>query len=156
MSTPRRPLGEISSNILRRRELSPNTRGEITRAAKFGHSSPTIARMLNVYKSIVRSTIKRALLRNRSKTRPRKGRPRDTTDRDERYLLRYIRLNPIAKNKEVIKALGAKYSVRTIKRILKRNGITNWRAKKRPHLTPLLASKRLAWCKERSDWDVVT
>ena len=40
----------------------------------------------------------------------------------------------------------------TIRNILSRHGITNWRAKKRPELTEEVAAKRLSWCFERKDW----
>ena len=40
----------------------------------------------------------------------------------------------------------------THNRILRAYGLTNWLAKKRPLLTPEVAAKRLAWCKEREHW----
>jgi len=53
---------------------------------------------------------------------------------------------------EVKSACGVDISHSTIKRILRANGITAWRAKGRPALTPEVAAKRLAWAKARKDW----
>jgi hypothetical protein len=41
-----------------------------------------------------------------------------------------------------------------IKKILKKHGISNWRAKKRPFLIEEVARKRYLWCKARKDWTV--
>jgi hypothetical protein len=43
-------------------------------------------------------------------------------------------------------------STSTLKRILKKHGISNWRAKKRPALTQEAARKRYLWCKARQHW----
>ena len=41
---------------------------------------------------------------------------------------------------------------KTIYRILKDYGLTNWLAKKRPRLTPEVAAKQLQWAIEHKDW----
>jgi transposase len=46
-----------------------------------------------------------------------------------------------------------KISDTTIRSILARHGIANWRAKKRPELTEAVAAKRLSWCLARKDWN---
>jgi len=43
-------------------------------------------------------------------------------------------------------------STKTVQRILDRNGILRWRAKKRPALTKEHVVKRLAWAKARENW----
>lgn len=53
---------------------------------------------------------------------------------------------------EVIRALNFSCSVTTIKGILKRYGITNWRCKKRPELIEVYAAKCLAWCIAYKGW----
>ena len=42
----------------------------------------------------------------------------------------------------------------TLKTILSKHSISNWRAKRRPELTEEVAAKRLAWCLVRKDWTV--
>ena len=39
-----------------------------------------------------------------------------------------------------------------MKKILRKHGISNWRAKKRPFLTEEVARKRYLWCKARKNW----
>ena len=50
---PRTPLGPITPNIIRRRELSPFTRGIITGQHSTGASYGVIIRRLNLLKSTI-------------------------------------------------------------------------------------------------------
>ena len=43
-------------------------------------------------------------------------------------------------------------SVRTVKRVLAKEGIKKWRAKKRPKLTEEQAAARLGWALHYADW----
>ena len=54
---PRTPLGPITPNIIRRRELSPFTRGIITRQHSIGTSYKIIIKGLNLLKSTVQDSI---------------------------------------------------------------------------------------------------
>ena len=152
MATPRRPLGLISSNIEGRKELSPYQRGQVISAKTFGHTPAEIAHVLNLPDSTVRTTIIRESLRHDGKSKKGRGRRKSYTPRDERKLLRHIRLHPKDTYIAVKQATGLEISRTTIKKILKASGITNWRAKKRPALTEKHAQERLAWCKARKDW----
>jgi transposase len=152
MATPRRPLGLIDANISDRKELSPYIRGQVIAAKRFGHKPAEIATVLNLPDSTVRTTIIRESQRLNGKSKKGRGRRKSYTPRDERNLLRHIRLNPKDTYAAVRQATGLEISRTTIKKILKASGITNWRAKKRPALTEKHAQKRLAWCKARKDW----
>jgi hypothetical protein len=55
---------------------------------------------------------------------------------------------------DVRRACLVKLYDNTIKSILKQHSITNWRAKKCPHLTEEHAAIQLVWCIERLDWTV--
>jgi hypothetical protein len=152
MATPRRPLGLIDANIQDRKELSPFMRGQVVAAKRFGHRPAEIATVLNLPDSTVRTTIIRASQRPNGKSKKGRGRHKSYTTRDERNLLRHIRLNPKDTYAAVRQATSLKISRTTIKKIMKASGIANWRAKKRPALTEKHAQKRLAWCKARKDW----
>jgi hypothetical protein len=148
------PLGTRSVNIGRGPELSPNTRGKIIGAKDFGGTTTQIGRRYNYPESTIRSTLKLEPERVGNVSLPRSGRPKTYSDRDERHILRQVRLHPKCTYADVQRACLVKLCNSTLKSILKKHGITNWHAKKRPHLTEEHAAIRLAWCIERLDWTV--
>jgi hypothetical protein len=151
-TTPRTPLGPITPNIIRKKQLSPYTKGKIIGARLWGAKPADIARMFAIPDQTVRDTIKKATCRPHGTPLPKPGRPVEYTDRDERLILRYVRLHPKSKYAVIKYECGLTVSHNTIKRILRKNGVTAWRAKKRPELTEELALKRLAWAKVRENW----
>jgi len=70
----------------------------------------------------------------------------------ERHILRFVRASPKATYKELQKGIDREISKSTYYRILKKYNITNWRAKKRPALTPAVAKLRLKWAKQHVMW----
>jgi len=94
MAQPRRPLGEISGNIPKRRELTPYERGQIIGAAKCGVKPSAICIELSLSRCTVRTTINSKPLRKNGESQPRSGRPRTYSERDERLLLRVVRQFP--------------------------------------------------------------
>ena len=142
-STPR-PLGPITPNIIRKKHLSPQCRGKIIGASLAGITTASISRLLSTPKETVRRVISLADSRPHGLPLPKSGRPVLYSVQDKRSILRFIRSNPCTKYCDIKSACGLDISYSTIKRILRKNRITSWRAKKRPALTPLLAAKRLA------------
>lgn len=154
MPTPRRPLGQISSNITNRKELNPSVRGDIKGRTACGQNPPTIARALNIPVSTVRDTVQKVVLRNNNYSLPRSGRPLSYSKLDLRNILRFVRTQPKATYAQLKGDTGVKISTTTIKTILKEHGIENWRAKKRPFLTEDVVAQRLTWCIKRKDWTI--
>ncbi|KAH8805067.1 hypothetical protein F5884DRAFT_798336 [Xylogone sp. PMI_703] len=127
MATPRRPLAETSENKTPRKELTPYERGMIAGAAKLGHSPAEISKSLNLPYSTVKATLSRDELRDNGKSQPRSGAPRSYSDRDERSILRFIRHNPKCKYEEIRERCGGSWSDATLKRIFRKNGVSNSR-----------------------------
>jgi transposase len=150
----RTPLGPRSGNIRRGPELTPYARGKIVGAAQSGKTHTQIAITQKWARSTVQSTLSLDLYRNEGESQPRSGRPKTYTEREERSILRQVRLHPKCTYADVRRACLIKLCDSTLKRILKKHGITNWRAKQRPALTEEHAAKRLAWCIERIHWSV--
>jgi len=98
------------------------------------------------------TTIAQAPLLNHGVSRPRSGRPKCYTIRDQQYIIRAARVKPDITYRELIEVTGVNFSKATVYRILKEYGLTNWLAKKRPLLREEDAANRLAWAKERKDW----
>jgi hypothetical protein len=94
MPQPRRPLGEISGNIPKRRELTLYERGQIIGAAKCSVKPSAICTELSLSRRTVQTTIDSEPLRKNGASQPQSGRPRTYSERDERLLLRVVRQFP--------------------------------------------------------------
>ena len=90
----RTPLAQVSGNSHRGPDLTPIQRAKIIGAADHRASPAQIAATYGVKYGTVRSTIRLDLERNDCNSQPRIGRPKLCTDREERIILRYVRLNP--------------------------------------------------------------
>jgi transposase len=154
MATPRRILGEVSVNRVSGTELSPFQRGQIIGAAKLGCTTTEISTALNHPPSTIRTTISRDEIRNDGESNLREGRPNALTIRQERIVIRFVRTHPKYTYAQVLLALGFDVHVSTLKRVLKKYGISNWKAKRRPYLSAKDAKARLKWCKERRNWTI--
>jgi len=152
MSTPRVPLGDISGNRRKNCELTPVQRGFIEGAVKFGASFSKVAETVDCSRSAVKHTIDLAPERPDGNTKKRPGRPKKWDIRLERRILRVVRTFPKWTYRQIIDEIGDDLSKKTIHRILKKNNLTNWIAKKRPFLSIEVAKKRLTWALLHKDW----
>jgi hypothetical protein len=143
MATPCQPLGIISSNRQFNGHLSPYMRGQIAGRAATGQKAPMIVKDLNLVLGIVKYTIWQDKLRNDGYILPKKPRRKTYTPYQERLLIRHVQLHPKDIYTEVIIACNLDCKTSIIKTILKKYGIANWRAKKRPELTEAHAAARL-------------
>jgi transposase len=137
---PRAPLASTSGNETRRKELTPIERERIITAAEWGATQAQICDRYNFKKSTVRETLAKAGSRIDNQSAPRSGRPKLSTERDERHILRVIRANPKLKWEDVQKECGREFSKSTYRRILAKYNISKWRAKKRPALMEAVAN----------------
>jgi hypothetical protein len=148
----RTPLRSISGNRPKGSEISPYMRGQVKGQARRGVLQLDIAKDLKLTPSTVQYTLQQDPLRNDGHSLPRKPRKKTYNDTDERRLIRHVHLNPKDTYKQVIIACSLRCKPTTVKKILKRHGICNWRAKKRPELTEANVLKRLAWCLAYRGW----
>lgn len=154
MPPQRTPLRAISSNRVRGSDLTPYMRGKIVGAADDGASPAEIQVRYGVSRGAVRGSIAQDSTRLEGESGPRPGCPPTYTDRDERLMLRNLRLHPKSTFNERRKECGLDMSNSTIKRLARKHGLHHWRAKKRPELTEEHAAARLLWCKCRAHWGV--
>ena len=80
---PRRPLGPITPNIIRRKELTPYTRGFILGQLTAGVEQADVAKALNLSRATIRTTLLRANTRINGELIKRSGRPKVINDRNE-------------------------------------------------------------------------
>lgn len=139
----RRVLAEIPVNRQSNHELSPGSKRQLYGRALAGETQAEIARAERLPKSTVSTALKRASERQSCDIAPRQGRPRTWNDRDERRILYFARRNPKITYKALQKETSFEFHPHTFRTILKKHGILNWRAKKRPYLTEDHARQRL-------------
>ena len=153
LKMPRKALAPISNNIRApNSELSPYIRGKIIGLADAGISQYQIASRFDLSRATIQSTLRRDLSQQDGKSSKRSGRPSIVTPQTRRLILRNVRKDPKISKKELHSYIGTNLSMQTMHRILKTEGITKWRAKKRPILTEEHAAARLAWALEHKDW----
>ena len=152
MRRQRQPLTPIAANRQSIKELTPYKRAQIEGARAVGASWGQISDSLKIPRSTAQSTISLAPLRSNALSQPRIGRPVIYNDRDERKILRLVRLRPKITYAQLRFETGLVFAKDTFRRILLKYGIKNWIAKKRPLLTPENASTRYRWCDNRKEW----
>ena len=119
-------------------------RGQVISQAFKGAKPTKIAKDLKLDRSTVNYTLYQDKLRNNEHSLPRKPRRKSYTNAEERLCVYHIRLNLKYTYKQVIEAYNLRCKRETVKKILKRHSIANWRAKKRLELIEAYALKRLA------------
>ena len=154
MLPQRTPLRAIDGNGVRGKDLTPYMRGKIVGMANNGASPAEIQVRYKVSRGAVRGSIARDSTRPEGISVPCPGCPPTYTERDERMMLRNLRLYPKSTFDERRKECGLNMSNSTIKRLARKHGLHHWRAKKRPELTEEHAAARLFWCKCRAHWGI--
>lgn len=146
------PLGAITGNIPRRKELTPSQRSKIEGAADFGGTPTEIAKRYNFSRPSIYDTLNNIDSREDHKSTSRSGRPLSVSEHLERLITRFIRKEPVATYAEVKFECGTTISRQTLRKVLKKSGIGNWLAKKRPRLEEVHAKLRLKWALDHKDW----
>ena len=88
----RRPLADIPVNRAPYTELSNDTKQRLLGRALAGQSGDEIATAELLPKTTINTSISKAIIRGTIANKPRSGQPKKYTDRDERRILRYARL----------------------------------------------------------------
>ena len=108
--------------------------------------------------SVVSRLVRKHTQTNNVKDLPRSGRPRVTSDRDDRALQCLVRWMPFATS-PVLKQHwlpNRRLSTRTVRNRLKSAGFKSRRVIKCPLLADRHRRTRLAWCLARRDWNLRT
>ena len=154
MPPQRTVLGSIDPNRTRGKDLSPYLRGKLIGAANAGQSHSSIQAEYGVSRSAIRGSIAQDHTRPEGFSAKKPGCPATYSIRDERLMLRNLRLFPKSTFDDRREESGVEMSNSTIKRLARKHGLHHWRAKKRPELTEEHAAERLLWCKCRAHWGV--
>ena len=119
MPPQRTPLGSITGNRGHRPETTPYERGLIAGAHIVGLTERVICEQFLVSRQRVRGSIVLEILNTNGASLPRPGRPILYDPRDQRHILRSLRMYPKWTFQQHRDAMGTNMSNTTIKRITK-------------------------------------
>ena len=117
---------------------------------KEGRGIREISRLLGKSAATISRIIKRYYEEGHIYIKSKPGRPRKTTKKDERMLVRMSRVNPkmTSRQLKLSWAVGEKVSNDTVKRILRRYGFVGRIAAQKPRVTNIQRIARLKWCRK--------
>jgi transposase len=123
-----------------------------------GMSFKAIGRQMGYHYAVVSRLVRKHTQTNNVKDLPKSGRPRVTSDRDDRALQRLVRRMPFATSPELKQhwLSNRRLSTRTVRNRLKSAGLKSRRIIIRPLLLDQHRRTRLAWCLARRDWNLST
>lgn len=140
------------------RELTEGERAQIVLLSSQNKSVSNIAKTMKCSRGAVRYTVQRYKDSGSYQNKPRSGRKRVTTARDDRILERMVLRNRTKSSKELSSELlesnRVSVSARTVRRRLVSAGLRARKARRKPLLTQTHKEKRLSWAKKYAHWTV--
>ena len=137
-----------------RRRISEAQRWQIIGMHTTGMSFKAIGRQMGYHYIVVSRLVRKRTQTNNVKDLSRSGRPRVTSDRDDRALQRFARRMPFA-NSPVLKQHWLS-TTRTVKNRLKSAGLKSRRVIKPPLLVDRHRRSHLAWGLAQRGWNLRT
>lgn len=145
---------EISGNRRRNAELSVQQRDLIIAKCEAGASSRELAEEFNCTRRCINKTLQRYGEQHHNQSRPRSGRPQALNTHDKRVLYREARKNPRIEYPALLREASLRRISRTTAyRALKAEGLTNFRAARKPKITRAVAQERRQFEREYRNWD---
>lgn len=140
-----------------RRKLSQSDRGRALAWIQDGVSICEVARRLNVSHSVIWRLRQRFQTTGHVEERARSGRPRSTTNREDRFIIRQALQTRTATANTIRRQLRAathtNVSVQTVRNRLHSQGLHSRRPVVRPRLTPRQRAERHAWAIRHVRWN---
>lgn len=136
--------------------LDPFSRAKIVTLRDEGYSYREIGRRLKCSHSTVIELCKKFDVTGKVVDMKRSGRPKKSTPRDDRELARMSLHSRLSTSKDLQRAwaenCGVSVDASTIRRRLKRAGLTARRPVKKPFLSTVNIQKRLTWARDHQHW----
>lgn len=137
-------------------DTTPEVAAQVVALIESGLNQSQVARQLNLSRYSVRRVYQRYQATGGYQRRQGSGRPRATTERDNRFLmtmsLRNRRLNAVQLGQRLQEAREVEVSRWTVRRRLREGGLTAHRPANGPKLTPAHRQARLQFAREHLNW----
>ena len=136
--------------------LRNHVRSMIIGMVTSGMKHKDIAQRLGIHRNTVLNTVRRFVTTGSTSERPRSGRPRVTTARDDQFIRtshlrdRFRTATFTARN---LPNAARQISAQTVRNRLKSFNIKTFKPAKRVTLTDQHKRARLAWCTARANWN---
>jgi transposase len=137
-----------------RNKLTEGQKAVIQDRHNAGQKLREIEHGTGIRRSTIKSFLARVKKRGSDEDLPRAGRPRKTTIRADRRVIRKAPGQTRVLLAQLAFLSDSNLSVSTIRRRLQEVHIQKWRAAKRPRLNTRHVAKRLQWAKEHRQWQV--
>lgn len=142
----------------RKPSISPEIRAQIVVLSSEGYSERELARRFKWSKNAVHMAICRFKESKTFSDRPRSGRPRATTSRDDSVIKRVVLQSPSSSCRKIqsrLAASGTKISLQTVsRRLSKEFGLKSCKPAAKPRLTPVMKRKRLDFARKYRRWTI--
>lgn len=143
--------------MARKKELSNDLKLSIIKRLKEGFTQRKVAQTFSCAQSTVCEIWKKYRATNNVKNRPRSGRPRATTRRQDRKLIEIAKSMRRSSSKQ-LNSEWSKYEInvcaRTLRNRLNEKGYHFCKAKTKPFMTKKHKKSRLLWCKKHKNWTI--
>lgn len=140
------------------RELTQGERAQIVLLHSQRKTITAIAKKIKCSRCAVRTTIKRYQETGSFSNRPRSGRKRITTAREDRELQRISLRDRRKSSKQLASELLLQHriavSAQTVRRRLVNVGLRGRKARHKPRLSETHKTQRLLWAQRHKDWTV--
>lgn len=154
----RRPTWTVPMPRRRVREqyeqMSPFERGRAIGLKEAGWSNRRIARHLGRSDATIRRCWQEWVNHGRTERQEGSGRPRATTEREDRVIVRSALTAPDASLSTIRRVTGTPVTAMTIDRRLSERGLRSRRPLRRLPLTVAHRQARLQWCRAHSTWNL--
>lgn len=134
-------------------QLSELERGRIIGFKEAGWSNRRIARHMGRSDAAIRRCWQQWVDNGRVERRDGSGRPRATTDREDRLIVRAAVTAPDSSLSSIRRATRTRVTTMTIHRRLRERNLCSYRPLRHLPLTPAHRRARLQWCLARSGWN---
>ncbi|KAI4888607.1 hypothetical protein NFI96_004255 [Prochilodus magdalenae] len=143
-----------NSTMVKRKELSEDTRNRIVDLHQAGKTESAIGKQLDVKKSTVGAIIRKWKTYKTTTNLPRSGAPRKISARGVKMITRTVRKNPRTTRGDLVNDLqeaGTNVTKATISNTLRRQGLRSCSARRVPLLKPVHIQARLKFAREHLD-----
>jgi transposase len=134
--------------------LTDYQKGQIDVYRGQGYSYRELEHMLRIPRATINSYVTRSEKRDSYENNKHTGRPRKTSEHDDRILIRKALADTKMPMRELKWISNSNLSISAIKHRLREEKIRKWRAAERARLTPAHVAKRFEWAKEHLHWPI--
>lgn len=141
-----------------RKKVSTETTLKVKILLKEGYSKADVAQKCGVSRKFVYNVAEKVSKGLPLKNAPGQGRPRSTSQKEDRLIVRKCKANRTASSREIAIDINSTrimpISSRTVRRRLVENGLFSYTQKKRPFHNRKQIKKRFAWCRDHLNWTI--